>query len=256
MSQSVRFGCTALAGVNKAGVLKKDDQGYYTICVGALNVFNSAGQYYPYEPAKELFTGSSQLMRRIKRGALRGEYGHPKMVPGMTYEQFVNRVLSIYEENVCCHFKEIWLDFDNVKDEKGNKVIAILAKIQPGGPMGHVLQAQLDNPNENVCFSIRSFTDDSKVGGYVQRVLKTIVTWDYVNEPGIAVAEKFKSPALENFTDPISRGIVERAISSTEQAANGLAMATESLMTGHELMAAMGWELKDPKRRPAWLDWK
>lgn len=251
-AQAVRFGCTALAGVNKAGVLKKDAEGYYTVCVGALNVFNSVGQYYPYEQAKELFTSSSQLMRRIKRGALRGEYGHPKMLPGMTYEQFVNRVLSIYEENVCCHFKEIWLDFENVKDEKGKPVIAILAKLMPSGPNGPALQKSLDNPNENVCFSIRSFTDDSRVGTYVQRVLKTIVTWDYVNEPGIAVAEKFKSPALENFTDPISRGVVERALE--QQKITG--MGQESAMTGEELMAVMGWQLKNPAKRPAWLDWK
>ena len=165
MSNSVRFACTSLAGTNKVGNLKKDENGYYEVVVGALNVFNSAGQFYVYEQAKQLFESSSQLMRRVSRGSLRGEYGHPKMLPGMSNEQFANRVMSIHEENTCCHHKEITLDFDRVKDDQGKPVIAIISKVFPSGPMGAALERSLNNPNENVCFSIRAFTDDYRDGG-------------------------------------------------------------------------------------------
>lgn len=259
MRNSVRFSCTSLAGVNKVGNLKKDADGYYPVVVGALNVFNSAGQFYVFEQAKSLFEESGQLMRRVRRGALRGEYGHPKLVPGMSAEQFAHRCLTIYEENTCCHHKDITLDFDSVKDENGKSVIAIISRVYPSGPFGPALEKQLQNPNENVCFSIRAFTDDYRDGGLTKRVLKTIVTWDYVNEPGIAVAEKFKAPALENlhvsaeeqFEQVFSRGELERT--AAQMPSYGMA-AESQLLTANELFTSLGWNL-DAKSTPAWVGW-
>lgn len=249
---SVRFACTSLAGVNKVGSLKKDDNGYYEIVVGALNVYNSAGQLYVFKEAEHLFKESSQLMRRVQRGALRGEYGHPKLMPGMKAEDFAYRCLSIYEENVCCHHKEITLDFNRVKDDAGRPVIAIISKVLPNGPLGHVLEKQLQNPDENVCFSIRAFTDDFRERGVTKRVLKTIVTWDYVNEPGIAQAEKFKSPALEEFHEhTFSRGEMERSVRST--ALGGVAQESVQLTAG-ELFASLGWNF-NATQAPTWAKW-
>jgi len=250
---SVRFACTSLAGVNKTGELKKDKDGYYEIVVGALNVFNSAGQLYVYEQAKHLFEESGQLMRRVRRGALRGEYGHPKLVPGMSNEQFAARVMSIDEAMVCCHHKDVTLDYSGrVKDERGQPVLAIINKVLPSGPYGEVLAKQLDNKNENVCFSIRAFTDDTRDRGITKRVLKTIVTWDYVNEPGIAHAEKFKSPALEALVDHnFSRGELERTIAATQRA--GVAQEA-ALLTADELFQSMGWHL-DGQKKPGWASW-
>lgn len=247
---SVRFGCTSLAGTNKVGEVKQDDNGYYPMVVGALNVFNSAGEYYVYEQAKELFQGSSQLMRRVKRGALRGEYGHPKPLPGMSNEQFANRVMSIYEENTCCHHKELYLDFDNVKDTNGKPIIAIMSKVCPSGPLGPVLEKSLKNKNENVCFSIRAFTDDYREGMIKKRVLKTIVTFDYVTEPGIAVAEKYKSPALEGLDMTFSRGEIERGFKQSQS----IGVAQESaILTMNELFNSLGWGNID--NNPKWMQW-
>ena len=221
--------------------------------VGALNVYNSAGQYYVYEQAKELFQSSSQLMRRISRGVCRGEMGHPKKLPGQTDDSFANRVLSIYEENVCCHHKEITLDFENVKDANGKPIIAIISKVCPSGPHGAALERSLNNKDENVCFSIRAFTDDYREGGITKRVLKTIVTWDLVNEPGISVAEKFKAPALESlFQTSMSRGSIERAVDEAQLAG----VATESaLLTAGELFHSMGWDIQRNMSKPAYTKW-
>jgi hypothetical protein len=177
------------------------------------------------------------------------------MVPGMTTEQFVNRIFSIYEANICCHFREVTLDFDRVKDANGKPVIAIIAWVKPSGPMGPALEKSLENPAENVCFSIRAFTDDYRDGLTVKRVLRTIVTWDYVNEPGIAVAEKFKAPALEDLLEqPFSRGEIERGV----QLASVAGAAQESvLLNADELFASMGWKtsLDSVKHRPAYTQW-
>lgn len=257
MSNLIRFACTALAASNKTGVLKKDEDGYYELVVGALNIFNSIGQYYTYEGARDLFEASSTFMRRVKRGVLRGELGHPKPQPGMSEEQFAQRVMSIYEDNVCCHHKEIYLDFDRVKDERGNPIIAIISKVYPSGPHGESLRRSLENPHENVCFSIRAFTDDFDDRNVTKRILRTIVTWDQVMEPGLSVAEKFKAPALEsaivvpNFEHTFSRGQIQRSIKQ----ASRYGMAQESaILTGEELMASFGW-VTDAGEKPAFLKW-
>lgn len=255
---SVRFACTSLAGTNKVGTIKKDKNGYYPMVVGALRMFNSAGQFYDYDQSKRLFEESSQLMRRVRRGALRGEYGHPKIIPGMSKDEFSRRVLAIHEDKVCCHHREIWLEPDLLKDDSGRAVVAIMSLVSPNGPYGAVLQRQLDNPNENVCFSIRSFTDDFLDRGIIKRVLKTVVTFDYVNEPGMSVAEKYKAPALESEKDVIiPRGSFERIL--TDPGITSLAQESVALSL-EELFQTMNWQVDQKTmsgfRQAGWSDWK
>jgi hypothetical protein len=247
----IRFGFTALNGTNKAGTLTPDEDGYYPMVLGGLDVYNSANQFYPYEPAKELFTSSSQLMRRVSNGALRGEYGHPKMEAGQSYDSFAQRILSIYESEVSHHIKEVTLDFDRIKDASGRRAIAIIGKVKPCGPKGDALKASLENKSENVCFSIRAFTRDDHVGRQTNRVLKNIVTWDYVNEPGISIANKFQSPALEEIAESMfSRRHLERAGNAS---AHGVAQEAIRLNV-QELFSSMGWSNGDAAP-PAYLNW-
>lgn len=249
---SVTFCCTALSGINKAGILKKNENGYYPMVVGALNVFNSAGQFYVFEQAKELFQTSSQLMRRVSRGSLRGELGHPKILPGMTNDQFANRIMSIYEENVCCHHKSLTLDFDNVKDEQGKPVIAIISELIPAGPMGPQLEKSLNNKDENVAFSIRAFTDDYREGGVTKRVLKNVITFDQVIEGGISVANKYMSPALESDGMVFTRGDLERGLNNAKSSG----ISTESsLMNIIDLFKTCGWDDSNISRKPAYTVW-
>ena len=165
MKYNVNFACTTLAGTNKQGILPPDQDGYYTMPVGGLNMFNSAGEFYNYEAAKELFTGSSAFMRRVKTGCLKGETGHPKRLPNQSKDSFAQRVMTIDEKNVCVHFSEIWLDLNSVKDANGKSIVAIMAKLTPSGPNGPSLEKSLNNKKEEVCFSIRAFTEDKFFGG-------------------------------------------------------------------------------------------
>lgn len=75
---TVHYGCTALLGTNKAGVLKPDAQGRYDMVLGALEYPNSVGDIYTLKSAQEFFKPGSSLMRRVGKGQLRSEYGHPK----------------------------------------------------------------------------------------------------------------------------------------------------------------------------------
>lgn len=244
---NVRFTCTQLAATGKKGILTPDENGYYTMPVGGLNVFNSAGMYYTAVGAKELFEDkSSQLMRRVKRGALRGEVGHPKQMPGMSDDDYLLRILTIDESNVCAHFSELWLDFDNYKDQNGKPMVAIIGKVAPSGAHGDFLLKQLNNPKENVCFSIRSLTEDVYKRGIWERTLKNVVTFDYVNEPGIHIAEKYKSTSLESLgieslvDKPVMRNQLKRALNN-----NKSPVALESIsMSPAELFRSLGWSLE------------
>jgi hypothetical protein len=198
---TVKFQATRLVGTGKRGILTPDENGYYTMPVGGLNTFNSAGKYYLLKGCEELFKSSSIFMRRVANGCVKGEVGHPKKTAGMSDDEYVNRILTIDEQNVCCHFKEIWLDENYGKNHpefKNPDLVAVMAKVKPSGPKGDFLKKSFDNPDENVCFSIRSFTKDFYQRGTTYRVLDTIATFDYVNEGGIYNASKWSSPGLEH----------------------------------------------------------
>ena len=199
--------CTALVGTNKAGTLKPDADGYYLVVLGALDVYNSVGAFYPEASARSLFQEASSLMRRIASGNLRGEYGHPRRVPGMTVDDFVNRVRDIYEPNVCMHIRKVIVDYSSFRNSAGQPIITILGEVKPSGPMGPALLAQFQNRFEDVCFSIRSLTKDEFSFGRMNKHLQLIVTWDYVNEPGLANAHKWNAPGLESITDMPPLGV-------------------------------------------------
>ena len=55
---AAHYACTALVGTNKTGKLPKDENGYYTVIPGALDVFNGNGAYYPFETGKHIFEES------------------------------------------------------------------------------------------------------------------------------------------------------------------------------------------------------
>lgn len=198
---SFSLSCTALMGTNKAGTLKPDADGYYTVVLGALDVYNSIGAFYPEASARELFERSSSLMRRVSSGNLRGEYGHPRMEPGMSDDAFLARVRDIKEQCVSHHIRKVTVDYTTHRNKQGQPVITIVGEVKPCGPFGPALKEQLENKSEDVCFSIRSLTNDRYEGGRLMKHLKVIVTWDYVNEPGLDVARKWNSPSLEGMVD-------------------------------------------------------
>lgn len=193
--------CTALNGTNKAGLIKADAAGYYEMVIGAFDVPNSRGDIYTAESARRLFKDSKLLMRRSDGGYLRGEYGHPKREVGQSVREFISRNHEIDERYVSHLFKEVWLDEKNIRDESGSTIIAVMALVKPTGPYGDVLAKQIES-DENVAFSIRCFCDDKvQPNGTLRRSLRNIITWDYVNEPGIKNANKYASPACESLRD-------------------------------------------------------
>lgn len=194
----IAYNCVALAGTNKVGNLKKLDNNYFEIVLGAFSAFNSAGEFYDLQGAQKLFESSSDLQRMITKGRLRSESGHPRRLPGMSDRDWFVRILDIYEPNICAQIRRIRLAVNEVRDAQGRPVVAAIGEVRPSGVGQLSLQQQLENPDEDVCFSIRSLTADRWVGGVKHKDVRKIVTWDNVNEPGIESACKYRTPSLES----------------------------------------------------------
>ncbi len=198
---------------NKRGVLKPDSDGYYQLVIGGLNVFNSKNQFYTLEGAKELFDSSSIFMRRIQRGAVKGEVGHPVREAWMSDTDYIARLYEMRETNTCVHIADIILDMSYGNSNGQPGVVAIIGKLTPSGPHGPALEKALLNPHENVCFSLRGITNDYFANGRYNKTLDQIICWDWVTEPGIAVAEKYKSPSLEHTTSLMLEDLESTAVS-------------------------------------------
>lgn len=242
MSDRISYSCVALRGSGKVGKLTPDTDGYYELLLGGLECYNSSGAFYPMKDAKRLFESSSSLMRRIADGSCRGELGHPKRESGQDMRSFLSRVSTIYEDQVCCHFRDVHLDNAIIKDPSGKEVVAVVGYVKPSGPKGVSLGESLDNPKENVCFSVRSLTDDRMERGQLVKHIRSIITWDYVNEPGISFAKKWMTPSLESFDDlSFTREHVEGMSAGT----GGVSMESAAV-SKETIFVDFGWKRTSP----------
>jgi len=207
--ERIVYQCNVLQGINRVGDLKKLDNGYYEVRLGALGAFNSAGWLYSEPEGRRLIEGSGGLMRMMETARLRGECGHPRFRPGMTQLEWFSRVNDIFEPNVCVHIRRIRLEPG--VDERGRQVTMVIGEVKSSGKESTWLDRQLENRDEDVCFSIRSFTEDKVVGGVKTKFLKKIVTWDTVNEPGIAKSSKYGTASLESLAQDIPEADLETA---------------------------------------------
>ena len=206
-SRSLKFTCTKINTGSGKGGLKPDTDGYYNVIIGAFDIFNSVKEYYPMDGAKEVFKKGSRLMRRLANGDLKGEYGHPKRQVGQSVPEFMARLGAVHEDNVSHHFKSI--SVTPKRNGNGKAFYLVEAEVKPMGPMGEVLKASLENPHENIGFSIRAPVKDVFVGVTKHRIVTDVITWDSVNSPGLAPANKFdavrntndESVAVESLTE-------------------------------------------------------
>lgn len=222
------------AGVdpNKKGVIVPDGQGRYRVTLGALEYPNSVGAVYDERAARAIFEDPNCIfVRKLRKGALTGELGHPVLEPGMTEEQYFARIVTISETNESHTILEVTID-TTCKDAKGNRFVGITGLVKPSGPNGHVLKAKLDDPDLNVAFSIRSLTKDRMVNGVLRKYLVTPVTWDVVTEPGLAPANKWDFASFES----VDSNVIKRCLKGVNgiglEASNTVAAYAKEILSG------------------------
>ena len=174
----VTFTETIFSAKAKEGVLPgPDSDGYYTVVLGGLNCYNSAGEYYVADNVIDMFRESSVFMRRVKNASLFSEVGHPRRVPGMSFNDFYSRIIDIVDTNICGHISEVSLDmaFGQKNPElKSPEMIAIMGKVKPAGAQAETLRLSLENRKQNTAFSIRGLTENKERNGRVERHLPAV----------------------------------------------------------------------------------
>jgi len=250
--RSVNLGCTMLLGTEKKGVLKPDADGYYTVILGAYGAYNSANMFYDLATAVPFFQPGSPLTRMVEKGVLRGEYKHPEKENGCSDMQYIHRIRQIDADRVSHHIRNLRLE-DGHKDERNRPITVVIGEVRPSGPYGKVLKDALDNPHENVYFSVRSLTMDDMSRGV--KYTKEITTWDYVNEGGIYNANKYRSPSLESFHEVPLTPTMLWSLEEDEKSRRALGL--ESVGTDYAALAAsLGWGRSGGKStRPVSFNW-
>lgn len=194
--QVTSYSNIALAGSGKKGVLKKLDNGYHEIIIGAFGAFGNGGWLYDARTAMRYIENNPDFLAMLQNGRLRGEWGHPVRPVGMSDRDWFIRINEIDMRNVSTHFRKISASMDTVKDEKGRAVVAIIAEAAADGPHIQAVQRMFDNPDADMNYSIRCFA--AKNMATMTKHVSHIVTWDLVPDPGVSVASKYVTPSLES----------------------------------------------------------
>lgn len=236
-----------LVGVRKTGLIKPDENGYYLCSLGAFEAFNAVGDYYPIDKmVRALFDASSEMQRRAAKGALRGEMEHPEPRPDEAPAEYLARAMDISKDRESHLIRGVYLDEKNVRDNGGRLVIGTFGMVKPSGVYGHLLKQSFSDPNENVAFSIRSVAENFPMRNRrLRRHVRKIITWDWVTEGGIEVADKYWSPAFENRKTAEGRDLIitkSLAMEAFKSVPVGV-LAMESRRQGVEsLLQTFGWD--------------
>lgn len=185
-----------LPGPGKQGVLKKLDNGYYEILIGAFAAHGNGGWFYDLASAERYINSNPEFLFMLNNRRLRSEWGHPVREPGMSDADWLIRVNTVLEANWSSHIRAIRLSYNTVKDAKGRFVVAIIAEVSPTGPHRDSMLRILENPDEDLNYSIRSFAKRD-FRNLVKHITK-IITWDTVGDPGIGEISKYATPSMES----------------------------------------------------------
>ena len=188
------------------GQLQRDEKGYYLVNLGVLNGFNERGEFYRVRDINALLKGDSVFSKRLEGGYLTGEANHPDKTSNMSDQDYYYRSLQIRVENTSHHIRAI--ELKEIPGEKSipgaGPTVRVMGWIAPSGTHGEALRSFLDNPEQNAAFSIRCVTSKPiQENGYIVKDILEMITWDWVDIPGIKKANKWSSIAKENMFNDI-----------------------------------------------------
>lgn len=195
------FVFSAAAPVGENTQLEQDGNGYYYCNLGEIDAYNEAGNFYLAKGVEDLIKNESgAFYRKLTRGYLKGETNHPKYVAGMSKHQWIMRNLDIDKDRVSHSIRQIDLIPTGIKtigpDGIPRETIKIKGWIKP---IDDRLKKDLDDPNANVAFSVRCLTEDVEIkpGIFIKTIVE-LITFDWVEEPGIRTANKFATVSGES----------------------------------------------------------
>lgn len=207
------------AGVNEKKLKCVD--GWYHVNVGKFNAFNVGGELYLVDGVREMINDpQSRIGQKIAMGYLKGEREHPVQEKGMTKTEYLLRLLHIEPKNISHHIKAIEFEDTGIPTGKGFKgnVLNCTAWIKPdAGPIGQILKADLDDPEINVAFSLRSIISSQNINGVKVNKVETFITFDWVFMPGMDTANKWDTKTLSAGNNSINMGFDNKILDIEQQ---------------------------------------
>lgn len=222
--KTLTFENTLLEGSGKRGILKPmDDSGYYMMNAGKLNAPLRLGHSYPVNDyIMECMDENSDLKRRVARGEVYAELGHPQafyfervngqVVRTAITEQFewIMRLRTIVMDNVCLHIRRIHFDMLGGRYDP----VMMRAEVIPFGTHKQIAQDSLANPDINTALSMRTVTAPQKMGDKTRQI-EYFTNFDLVWEPGAAEACKHMTAGLEDLISNMGNSMIHSAESVT-----------------------------------------
>lgn len=176
----------------------KDENGYYRVTFGRFNDYNANGIFYRVTDLEEVLGENSLFGKRLLNGYARSEWSHPD-VSRLSPEELKRRTVTLDIDRICNHIKRLEVIPTGKESRDFNlPIYDIYGWVKPEGPYGDYLREQLDNPDSNTAYSIRSLVRQTKVGSIVVRDIVIISTWDVVYMPGIATANQWNAAGIEH----------------------------------------------------------
>jgi len=177
--------------IKRPGVIKPNEKGEYKIIVGGLNIYSGNGFYYKHTPKVEKILTTGVFKMKLDAGKVMSEANHPNFSVYRKESEVIERMMQIDESNALAAIVNITV----VKTDKldplfNNPIYHIVATMVPQGPKKDELIRLFADPDAELCFSVRSFSDSYDVNGVVVKEQKMFITWDRVTNPGHYVAKK------------------------------------------------------------------
>jgi hypothetical protein len=193
-----------------------------------------------YDPASYVAGMTNQnsiFYKRLTRGGLYGENGHPDY-SRLTKDEAIRRTIRIEPERHSHYFTK----FTTKWTRNGNHLM-VYADIHPWGKYGEFLSASFADKNINTCFSLRSLSQKLKSASGNRRELLALVTYDWVDTGGFAEASKRGVEAIVS-NEELHCSVVNEDILKCSM--HDLAMANKTLsMIGEEAIVITDQEVLD-----------
>lgn len=206
-------------------VVQPDPDGvYHKIPVAVLGKPSENGAIYDVKSGIAAMSNDNSIFKkRLVSGGLEGEYGHPDY-SGMNKNEIISRTMRIENTRASHYFTKVWGETLNSAD-----IVIVYADVVPFGPYGNYLKQSFADPKRNTAFSLRSLTSSlGTKGGYDNRMIRQLVTFDAVDTGGFLEASKRMAPSSESLyaidTDDILSCDLQDVINVMEQEQNTIAV--------------------------------
>jgi len=227
-------------------IIKPDENGVYkNIPAAFLDKVSANRTYYDSKSFIAAMTHPESLFYlRLRNGELAGEFGHPQIFRMSSKREMLERLVWIEPKNISHIIKAV-----RIKNVPGIGKL-VLMDILPHGPYADYIEEKLKNPNLNCSFSLRAFTRDKPMNGYLFRQVTKLVTFDGgVALGGFPQASKkgkieiSQQHALEHKTEPIDTPHITNIRFDYFFDYDDIeGIATEGLVTRYELKNIFGYK--------------